>query len=155
MGIYSTSSSFHAHARPLTCSLLNLGKFGAFPCKELLGLHYDITYELYSTTPDPDDDGFGGRPGGSAGSSNMPNQFGQGKGKKTNKQKKADAAAAAEQDGRVKSNPGWAFALRPLRRPTVADAVIGEPADRKIKGHVTVQAPITAEGVHDMSGGSS
>jgi hypothetical protein len=53
--------------------------------------------------------------------------FGQGKGKKSKQQKKAEAAAAEEHDIKVKSNPGWGYKLKPLKRQTVSDAVLGMP----------------------------
>ncbi|RZK00549.1 MAG: hypothetical protein EOO43_25155, partial [Flavobacterium sp.] len=54
--------------------MVQLGKFGAFPAKQLLGRHYDVTYEIYQSPnaiiPE------------AGSSSSGPASFGQGKGKK-------------------------------------------------------------------------
>jgi len=97
------------------CRLIQLGKFGAFPARELLGLPYDIEYELVNrdggastTLATPDENGEGENPA-----------FGQARGKK-NKRKGKDGAEG------VKQNPGWRNVLRPMKRRAVLDAVIGE-----------------------------
>lgn len=104
-----------------TLRLVQLGKFGSFPSKLLLGRHYDVTYEIYQS------------PNASlpeASSSSTKNasaaaSFGQGKGK--NRKKKG--GKGDEDGGRgagVMSNPGWKNALRPLRRQALLDAVVGK-----------------------------
>jgi tRNA (adenine-N(1)-)-methyltransferase non-catalytic subunit len=91
-----------------------LGKFGSFPASELLGLHYDITYEVY---PDPSKPVPEKSLGAGDESSNTA-VYGQGKSKK---QKKQEVKA-----GGVRSNPGWSYLLRPLKRQAVADLIIGK-----------------------------
>lgn len=126
-------------------SLVQLGKFGAFPASELLGLHYDITYEIHPSgpssasrpqTPTPvendnvaaDEEGEGNGIGIGIGIGNQSGStsastglFGQMKGKKNKKGKGKDGSSG----NGVKSNPGWNNILRPLKRQPIVDAVIG------------------------------
>lgn len=94
-------------------SLVQLGKYGAFPASQLIGLHYDITYEIVSSsgsgasTPQPQSLDFSTEETQSK------------KGNKKNKNKGKDTAAVS------KNNPGWNNILRPLKRQLVVDAVIG------------------------------
>lgn len=90
--------------------LVQLGKFGAFPAKYLLGLHYDITYEI---VPNPD----------APANPEVPAMeeeavFGQAKGKKN---KKKGGKKGGKGDA-----PGFKNMLRPLRPRGMVDAVIGE-----------------------------
>lgn len=105
----------------LTGRLVQLGKFGGFPCSDLIGLHYDITYEIVpsgesstgNAAPRVEEDGFVNDA-----------KFGQGKGKKHKRQKQQASGAGVVQGGE-KTNPGWRNTLRPLKRQPLVDAVIG------------------------------
>lgn len=94
-------------------SLIQLGKYGAFPASQLIGLHYDITYEIVSSsgsgasTPQP----------GSLDLSTDETQNKKGNKKSGNKGKEIAAIS--------KNNPGWNNILKPLKRQPVVDAVIG------------------------------
>lgn len=82
--------------------LLQLGKFGAFPARELIGRPYDITYEIVlapgetplsgSATPEPESRG-----------------------------KKGKKSAVP-----LKDNPGWKHVLRPQKQRTVLDAIVDD-----------------------------
>jgi tRNA (adenine-N(1)-)-methyltransferase non-catalytic subunit len=116
--------------------LVQLGKFGAFPASQLLGLHYDITYEIQ--TPKPSSPGPGPGPvgltvseagneeaeeGAGAGAKRT---FGQPMGKKAKKQKgKGKDAGGGEWRGQ-RTNPAWNNVLRPLKRKPIVEAVIGK-----------------------------
>ncbi|BEI96979.1 hypothetical protein CcaverHIS631_0205680 [Cutaneotrichosporon cavernicola] len=90
--------------------LVQLGKFGAFPAKYLVGLHYDITYEI---VPNPD------APAATDVADVMEEAvFGQAKGKKS---KKKGGKKAGKQD-----TPGFKNMLRPLRPRGMVDAVIDD-----------------------------
>jgi tRNA (adenine-N(1)-)-methyltransferase non-catalytic subunit len=100
----------------LSGRLVQLGKFGAFPAKQLLGRHYDVTYEIYqsSATIVPE----------ASSSATAAASFGQGKGKK----KKAGGGSGGGKNGgkgNVMSNPGWKNALKPLKERALIDAVVG------------------------------
>lgn len=118
--------------------MVQLGKFGAFPAKLLLGLHYDITYEI---TPDPSYIPTGGAIGkhgaraetaaqttgrimADRGGQTGGNGFGQAKGKKSKKGQ--DKGGNGLSEGGFKSNPGWGNVLRPLKRENVVDAIVGK-----------------------------
>lgn len=104
----------------LTSSLIQLGKFGAFPAKELLGLHYDITYEI---APDASTAASTSHatPTGEAEFDAPASDFGQAKSKrKKNKGEKGEGATS--------NNPGWKNILRPLKTRPILDAVIGKAA---------------------------
>ncbi|WVW80830.1 hypothetical protein I302_102819 [Kwoniella bestiolae CBS 10118] len=93
--------------------LIQLGKYGAFPSSQLLGLHYDITYEII------------GGPSASGSSTPLPfmpeeNQQANGKSNKSKKGK------SKENGSDVKSNPGWKNVLRPLKRQNVLEAVVDD-----------------------------
>jgi tRNA (adenine-N(1)-)-methyltransferase non-catalytic subunit len=105
--------------------LVGLGKFGSFPASQLLGLHYDITYEI-TADPNADESSRQGTPGGEEVS--MERNFGQMKGKKrrNNKGKGKDVDGCEGGDGEGKRNVGWRNILRPLKRQALVDAVIGE-----------------------------
>lgn len=112
--------------------LVQLGKFGSFPSKLLLGRHYDVTYEIYQspTATIPEDSP------SAAGKQVAAASFGQGKGK--NRKKKA--GKGGEDGGRgagVMSNPGWKNALRPLRRQPLIDAVVGMSFLSRVTGGST------------------
>jgi tRNA (adenine-N(1)-)-methyltransferase non-catalytic subunit len=96
----------------LSDRLVQLGKFGAFPAKQLLGRHYDVTYEIYqsATAVVPE----------ASSSASAAASFGQGKGKK----KKATGGGGGGK-GNVMSNPGWKNALKPLKERALIDAVVG------------------------------
>ena len=108
-------SASYAFARiKLMCSLVQLGKFGAFPARQLLGRHYDVTYEIYqsATAVVPE----------ASSSASAAASFGQGKGKK----KKATGGGGKNGGkGNVMSNPGWKNALKPLKERALIDAVVG------------------------------
>ncbi|KAL1410018.1 tRNA (adenine(58)-N(1))-methyltransferase non-catalytic subunit trm6 [Vanrija albida] len=98
--------------------LIQLGKFGSFPAKELLGLHYDITYEVVSGTDGTtttseyqiEENAF-----------SSSDNFGQAKGKKNKKGKgKGDGNDSS------KTNKGWGNLLRPLKRRAIVDALIDD-----------------------------
>ncbi|KIR43678.1 tRNA (adenine(58)-N(1))-methyltransferase non-catalytic subunit TRM6 [Cryptococcus deuterogattii 99/473] len=95
-------------------SLIQLGKYGAFPASQLIGLHYDITYEIVSSsgsgasTPQP----------GSLDLSTDETQNKKGNKKSGNKGKEIAAIS--------KNNPGWNNILKPLKRQPVVDAVIDD-----------------------------
>jgi len=100
---------------------VQLGKFGAFPAHQLLGLHYDITYEI---TPSPDSSSSSRlatpRTADEAGNGQA---FGQAKGKKRKRDKgkeKEEGAAGG------RTNRGWRNVLRPLKRQPLVDAVIDD-----------------------------
>lgn len=108
----------------LWARLIHLGKFGAFPSSHLLGLHYDITYEII---PDPTSTGSSGS--GGQESEQAQRGFGQGQSKKNKKQKKGglgNVDAEAGPSGAFKSHPGWGYTVRPLKRQAVGDAIIGQ-----------------------------
>lgn len=97
-------------------SLIQLGKFGAFPAKELLGLHYDITYEI---APDAETAASTSRATLEGATFDAPSSdFGQAKSKR--KKSKGDKG-----DGGSRNNPGWKNILRPLKARPILDAVIG------------------------------
>lgn len=103
-------------------SLIQLGKYGSFPANLLLGLHYDITYEVYTDpTATIPTEGFKQGNRAESGKGGASSTFGQAKGKKSKKGKEKE-----DTKGEVKSNPGWSNMLRPLRREEVLDAVVGE-----------------------------
>lgn len=119
--------------------MIQLGKFGAFPAHQLLGVHYDITNEITPFSGEPSSS----RPGTPSeidGFSNGP-AFGQSKGKKRNKDKgkaKDDGASAG------KSSPGWGNVLRPLKRQPLVDAVVGEDLfDRSCVALIALSDDIT------------
>lgn len=98
----------------LRVRLVQLGKFGAFPAKQLLGRHYDVTYEIYqsATATIPE----------ASTSASAAASFGQGKGKG---KKKAASGGKNGGKGNVMSNPGWKNALKPLKERALIDAVVG------------------------------
>jgi tRNA (adenine-N(1)-)-methyltransferase non-catalytic subunit len=118
--------------------LVQLGKFGSFPSSQLLGLHYDITYEIApSSEPGGGGESSSPAPGITTGeeetvgrSERSERSFGQAKGKKrkNNAGKGKDVDAETGGDGKV--NPGWKNLLRPLRRQPLVDAVIGMSSPR-------------------------
>ena len=96
--------------------MVQLGKFGAFPAKQLLGRHYDVTYEIYQSASAVIPE--------ASSSASAAASFGQGKGKK----KKATAGGGKNGGkGNVMSNPGWKNALKPLKERALIDAVVGMP----------------------------
>ena len=97
------------------CRLVQLGKFGAFPAKQLLGRHYDVTYEIYQSASAVVPE--------ASSSASAAASFGQGKGKK----KKATGGGGGKNGGKgnVMSNPGWKNALKPLKERALIDAVVG------------------------------
>jgi len=101
--------------------LVQLGKFGAFPARHLLGLHYDITYEI---TPSSDAASGSRHPTPTIGEDSANGvAFGQVKGKK----RKKDKGPGKGEDGDVyRTNPGWRNSLRPLKRQPLVDAVVGQ-----------------------------
>lgn len=97
--------------------LIQLGKFGAFPAKELLGLHYDITYEI-ATDSETAASTSRATPIAGIEFDAPASDFGQAKSKR--KKGKGDKGEAA------RNNPGWSNILRPLKQRPILDAVIGE-----------------------------
>ncbi|WVQ85808.1 hypothetical protein IAT38_007976 [Cryptococcus sp. DSM 104549] len=107
-------------------SLLQLGKYGSFPASELLGRHYDITYEIIArpgaasgsgaATPVPDlteeEALASGEDAASAGGK---------KGGKKNKGKGKEPSG--------KDHIGWKNVLRPLKRQPIVQAVIDDIAE--------------------------
>ncbi|KAK4688605.1 tRNA (adenine58-N1)-methyltransferase non-catalytic subunit, partial [Tremellales sp. Uapishka_1] len=100
--------------------LIQLGKFGAFPSARLLGLQYNITYEIIAgststptATPSVDLREF----------SRDDLAFGQAKGKKA---KKAKGKEQDDDPALSKSKPAWNNVLRPLKRQAMLDAVIDD-----------------------------
>lgn len=102
--------------------LVQLGKFGAFPASLLLGLHFDVTYEIVTPPSDGDSTRNTPVPVDWAEEGQGP-AFGQARGKKGKKDKKGKGKGQGE-DG-VKTNPGWRNTIRPLQRQEVMEAVIG------------------------------
>ncbi|WVF68178.1 hypothetical protein IAT40_002943 [Kwoniella sp. CBS 6097] len=107
--------------------LIHLGKYGSFPSSQLLGLHYDITYEIIagpSNTSNANPQSLPGSgastptpaPATPAGEESAP-QSKKGKGK--NKDSGGLGNAAANQ-------LAWRNVLRPLRRQPIVDAVIDD-----------------------------
>ena len=105
--------------------LIQLGKYGSFPAWNLLGKHYDITYEISKTAdgeayPIPPEyaprEVQGKVPFGQRLSEKKLKKLAQGGGKGS---KKGGEDAA-------KTQPGWNAYLRPLKRRAVAEAIIGE-----------------------------
>ena len=94
--------------------LLQLGKYGAVPASQLLGLHYDITYEIAPSTdrsrPVTPAEGINGE-------ADAPLQ--QGKSKKSRKEK------GKAKENVPHSHPGWSNVLRPLKRQPIVEAVLG------------------------------
>ena len=129
-------------SRLIRYSLVNLGKFGSFPASLLLGLHFDITYEIYVDTSAPAPSAILAKHGARAETAAQtagrimtdrgegPSAFGQAKGKKAAKKGKEREAIAG---GLYKGNPGWRNLLRPLKRSDVVDAVVGEYAITKCR----------------------
>lgn len=105
--------------------MTSLGKFGAFPSSQLIGLHYDITYEV---VPDLSN---GSASPGLAGDAAEAQEKGQadvqfGQKRKKNKKGKGAAGGSTEVDvDGSKGKLGWNNILRPLRRQPLVDAVIG------------------------------
>lgn len=122
---------------PADRSLVQLGKYGSFPSWELIGLHYDITYEIAKhpegtikpperavtaledpTAPAPSA-AFGQKLGKKAAK----------KSKKNNKKEEGEQGQASWVEGgdeKFRSNPAWQNYLRPLKRRPVVEAVLGE-----------------------------
>jgi tRNA (adenine-N(1)-)-methyltransferase non-catalytic subunit len=111
--------------------LVQLGKFGSFPSSQLLGLHYDITYEISPSETSGGGEGSSPAPGTTAGGGGeetfqqSERGFGQAKGKKRKKNAGKGKDVSAEAGGEGKVNPGWQNLLRPLRRQPLVDAVMG------------------------------
>lgn len=102
---------------------MQLGKFGAFPASQLLGLHYDITYEITGSLSTPTSSRLA-TPSAADEAGTGP-AFGQPMGKRRKKDKgKGKGKDETGEGGRT--NPGWRNSLRPLKRQPLVDAVIGE-----------------------------
>lgn len=118
-------------AQQLTSRLVQLGKYGAFPAQQLLGLHYDITYEIaQKSEEDIEETAAEELPLPHA--SKVP--FGQRLSEKTLKkmkksQKKGSESKAQAQAEKQKSNPGWSMCLQPLKRRAIVDAIVGACTD--------------------------
>ncbi|KAK1923132.1 putative eukaryotic translation initiation factor 3 62 kDa subunit [Papiliotrema laurentii] len=117
--------------------LVQLGKYGSFPSWELIGLHYDITYEIAKhpegtikpperavtaledpTAPAPSA-AFGQKLGKKAAK----------KSKKNNKKEEGEQGQASWVEGgdeKFRSNPAWQNYLRPLKRRPVVEAVLDD-----------------------------
>ena len=107
--------------------LVSLGKYGGFPAQQLLGLHYDITYEITQRT-DEDIEENGAEELPLPHASKVP--FGQRLSEKTLKkmkksQKKGSESKAQAQAEKQKSNPGWSMCLQPLKKRAIVDAIVG------------------------------
>ncbi|RSH84275.1 tRNA (adenine(58)-N(1))-methyltransferase non-catalytic subunit trm6 [Apiotrichum porosum] len=96
--------------------LVHLGKFGTFPASELLGLPYDIEYEI---APGPDAPSSTKAATADREENWGESGFGQAKSKKHQKKK-----GGKEGSDTPKNNPGWLNILRPLKRRPIVDAVI-------------------------------
>ncbi|OCF78658.1 tRNA (adenine-N(1)-)-methyltransferase non-catalytic subunit TRM6 [Kwoniella mangroviensis CBS 8886] len=91
--------------------LIQLGKYGAFPSSQLLGMHYDITYEII------------GGPSASGSGSSTPLPFmSEENGQNTKNKKKGKS----KENDNSRTNPGWKNVLRPLKRQNVVDAVVDD-----------------------------
>ncbi|ORY20867.1 Gcd10p family-domain-containing protein [Naematelia encephala] len=103
-----------------TSGLVNLGKFGSFPAEKLIGLHYDITYEIITDTSLSE-----GVPAGDEEEEEEQGErsFGQGP---RNKKKKNNKGKGTPGEGGEKTAAGWRNVLRPLKRRAVLDAVIDD-----------------------------
>ncbi|KAL7422886.1 tRNA (adenine(58)-N(1))-methyltransferase non-catalytic subunit trm6 [Cryptotrichosporon argae] len=105
--------------------LVQLGKFGAFPMSQLIGLHYDVTYEI---VPGPnagsdaevertDEESMNEAPGaGPDGNGKKKKAKGKGKGRD-----RGDV-----QEGRDGKHAGWKNVLRPLKQREVLEAVVDD-----------------------------
>ncbi|WWD20728.1 hypothetical protein CI109_105204 [Kwoniella shandongensis] len=111
-------------------SLIQLGKYGAFPCAQLIGLHYDITYEIIASLPS-------GVASTSASASALASASvsvgpeeeedetpAKSQGKKGGKKNKGKGKDNSEY--LLKNNVGWKNVLRPLKRQPLVDAVIDD-----------------------------
>lgn len=125
----------------IASSLVQLGKFGAFPASELIGLPYDITYQIVpqssvagtasaAALPEAAADGEEGADGPGPST-----KFGQNVSrKKKNKMAKrgggrggdGEGSSSAGQAGAQGSKPGWQNVLRPLPQRPIVEAVLGE-----------------------------
>ena len=101
--------------------LIQLGKYGAFPSKQLLGLHYDITYEITTSSETAAESAIGETFANET-SGNQP-AFGQSRGKKRKSKKGQSLNQGSET---VRTNPGWRSVLRPLKRQPLVNAILGE-----------------------------
>ncbi|WRT70709.1 uncharacterized protein IL334_007707 [Kwoniella shivajii] len=99
--------------------LIQIGKYGSFPSTQLLGLHYDITYEIISGSsssnansplPETETEETQEASGSGSGGKGIKNNSKKGKGKENDQ----------------KTNPGWKNVLRPLKRQSVVDAVVDD-----------------------------
>ncbi|RXK41998.1 hypothetical protein M231_00719 [Tremella mesenterica] len=93
--------------------LLQLGKFGAIPASQLLGLHYDITYEIVAGGPGEIEQN------GISQKEDLVNDEGVGK-----KKKKKDKRKGKDMD--VGTHPGWNNILRPLKEKRLVEAVLDD-----------------------------
>ncbi|OCF43283.1 tRNA (adenine-N(1)-)-methyltransferase non-catalytic subunit TRM6 [Kwoniella heveanensis CBS 569] len=109
--------------------LIHLGKYGSFPSSQLLGLHYDITYEIIAgpstSTSAPTSTGAGQDqaqilPGSGASTPIAP-------GEESVSQNKKGKGKNKDQGGVSAANQlAWRNVLRPLRRQPIVDAVIDD-----------------------------
>ena len=100
---------------------MQLGKYGGFPAHQLIGLYFDITYEIAQSTVPADPAAQSGTQGDSAVDIDHGAGFGQKKGKKNKKKDKGKGDG-----GNFRSNPAWRNELRPFKSRALVDAVIGE-----------------------------
>jgi tRNA (adenine-N(1)-)-methyltransferase non-catalytic subunit len=109
--------------------LIQLGKYGSFPAWNLLGKHYDITYEIAKTAdgeaqPAPPEyaprEVQGKVPFGQRLSEKKLKKMNQG-----GKGLKNEAGQSSTNEEKAKTQPGWNTYLRPLKKRAVAEAIIG------------------------------
>ncbi|WVR08531.1 hypothetical protein IAU60_005586 [Kwoniella sp. DSM 27419] len=94
--------------------LVHLGKYGSFPAAQLLGLHYDITYEIIAAGPSSVAGSSAPTPVASTSAEEEATSGKKGKGKGKGKDSGANNSLA------------WRNVLRPLRRPPIVEAVIDD-----------------------------
>ncbi|KAK8850545.1 hypothetical protein IAR55_004463 [Kwoniella newhampshirensis] len=106
--------------------LIQLGKYGAFPSTQLIGLHYDITYEIIASPSTAASASSSTSAAASLGpdEDDIAETQSQSQGKKGGKKNKGKGRDNAEIS--MKNNVGWKNVLRPLKKQPLVDAVIDD-----------------------------
>ncbi|WVQ70752.1 hypothetical protein IAR50_000274 [Cryptococcus sp. DSM 104548] len=103
-------------------TLVQLGKYGSFPATELIGLHYDITYEIVAGS------GSGSGSGAPAVDESATEEP-AGEGSEKKKGKKQKKVWKGKEVAVSKSNPGWNNVLRPMKPARLADVIVDDVAE--------------------------
>ncbi|ODN83027.1 hypothetical protein L202_01253 [Cryptococcus amylolentus CBS 6039] len=103
-------------------TLVQLGKYGSFPATELIGLHYDITYEIIP--------GSGSKAGTPAVDEPVAEEPAAAEGSEKKKGKKEKKKVWKGKEVVVpRSNPGWSNILRPMKPARLADVIVDDVAE--------------------------